>query len=134
MMTTNSQPNQLDAEPVEDHSPPDVSSGITTTSGDLIEVGMSKRYISYTPVTEAEVEFYAQYNWWSTIFFTLFGASFGVAAGCVIALVQGSNPETAPIILTWFGIGSGVVSAIFFVIALAMTYLKNKYKPWKSTK
>jgi hypothetical protein len=133
-MIADNQSNQLEPEPIEDHLSSDVSSGITTTSGSsVIEVGVLKRYIPYTPVTEAEVEFYAQYSWWSTIFFTLFGAFFGVAAGSLIALVQGSNPETAPVILTWIAILSGVAGGIFFVCAVTMTTLKNKNKPWKST-
>ena len=93
-----------------------------------------KRQSIYYSLTEAEINMYAQLGVISTVFLTLFGALVGFAGGCFIALIQENIPYEAEILLKTIGWATGIISIVFFIVAMWFIRLQyNNKKSWEST-
>jgi hypothetical protein len=101
----------------------------------IIQTSISKRSSTYYPVTEAEMDDYAQLGFLSSLFLTLFGLFAGFVGGCITALAQGTIPDPSKSILMGLSVGAGFVSVVFLCISIFYRVLQSKHKKrWKLTK
>lgn len=100
---------------------------------EVIDVQLPKRTSTYHPVTEAEIEVYAQFGWLSSLLFTFFGVLSGFALGCLAAVLQGNLLPAGRTTLGWLAGVVGAVSVIFLVFGIALMVLQRKNKQtWKT--
>ncbi len=98
-----------------------------------LDIRISKRTSTYLPVTEAEIEAYAQLGSFESIFLTILGILWGFALGCMVALIQGNLTDASKASLISLSITTGVVGLIFLILAVIMIILKRKSKKaWES--
>lgn len=98
-----------------------------------IDIHIQKRKSTYYSVTKAEINQYAQFGVFATIFLSLFGALAGLALGSLVALLQANIPTIAQATLRVLGWLSGAVSVVFLLLAITLFIFQfNSKKSWEA--
>lgn len=98
-----------------------------------VDVRFQIRTSIYYSVTEAEIETYAQFGWLTTILLTILGILWGLALGCIVALLQGNLSASSQASLISCTILGGILGLVFLLLAVWMIRKQSQAKKdWKN--
>jgi hypothetical protein len=113
--------------PAEPQFKPTLDTPTALTTGN-VEVTFPKRKAKFYSITDSEINTYAQLGWFATVLLTLFGAFVGVSSGSYLTLQQKDLPINTVSSLNSVMWTTGIVAAIFLLLAIVLIIIQAKNK------